>query len=802
MKRLIVLATLFAVAARAADVIDVKVNVLDGFGGNVGSVLSRCQTKPGTVYDPVTVTRDVNSLKESKEYQDIYANAEESADGVVVTFSVFRKMRYQGPLVVKGNDFFSASKITSESELKDGHLYGEAELAEAAAKVRDLYRKKHFPMAKVTPVAKMMPDGDNCTVTFVVDEGSRIKIAEYVFDGAESVEQDDLRTAIGLYPWWNPVGWFADDPTTPSELVQAAEKAKTHYTELGYLDAVVSVPEYVPDGDGRTHSLHFDVYEGPCYTIGSMKVEGITSYPVAEVTKASNLPKVGDVAGSKVLADAAHRIAVTMGSGDIGLADTKVDVQWTRQDDDDTVLDVVFKVTEGVPVVINQILIKDNDYTKDKVIRREIRLGPGDKLLVDRAEESQKRLENLNYFSLVRYYLKETSLGKTADGAEYRDLVYEVKEKNTGRFMFGVGASSVDSVFVSAEVQQPNFNIFAPTKLFRGGGQKARLYVAAGPRIQTYEAEVTEPWLFDRQLELTVGGYRRQRWYDEYDLIRSGGAVTLSYPVKFWPTWEPFGSFGVRLSGEFIEFDDPERGYWMYKGRPVSLAEKGGEDDRYGDAFEGVARIFWSRSDLDRPRMPTKGNRTNLFFDLGGGDNEYWRLGFSHRTYFSPWRRIVSENSWLKYHVFMAAVRAETIDALSDDVPIYNRMFLGGPRSIRGIEYRNVSPMARRIRGKKDPDGELSNSYMPWGGQTLFCANFEYTIPIFKLLRLAAFSDIGAVGADEFDLDVSDTFAWSVGLGVRIDIDFLPIRLDFATPIEKPDHADRELFSFTIGYDF
>ena len=801
MKKLIVIVSLAAAFAHAADVIDVKVNVLDGFGGDAGSVLSRCQTKPGTAYDPVTVTRDVNSLKASEVYQDIFASAEETADGVVVTFSVFRKLRFQGPLVVKGNDFYSASKIASESGLKDGYLYGEAELAEAAEKVRDLYRKKHFPMVKVTPVAKAMPGGDNCTITFVVDEGVRTKISEYVFDGAESVDQDDLRKAIGVYPWWNPVGWFADDPVSADQLAQAAEKAKTHYADLGYLDATVAQPEYVFGEAGEAHTMHFDVYEGPRYTIGSMKIEGVTSYSVAEVTKASNLPNVGDVAGAKVLADAAHRIAVTMGSGDIGLADTKVDVKWTPRADDGTVLDIVFKVTEGVPVVINQILIKDNDYTKDKVIRREIRLGPGDRLLVDRAEESQKRLENLNYFSRVRYYLKETSLGKTADGAEYRDLVYEVEEKNTGNFMVGVGASSVDSVFVSAEVQQSNFDIFAPTKFFRGGGQKARLYVAAGPRIQTYEAEVTEPWLFDRQLELTVGGYRRQRWYDEYDLIRSGGAVTLSYPVKFWPTWEPFGSFGVRLSGEYIEFDDPDRGYWMYKGRPVSLAEKGGEDDRYGDAFEGVARFFWSRTNLDRPRTPTKGNRTNVFFDLGGGDNEYWRLGFSHRSYFSLWRGVVSEGSWLRDHVFMAALRAETIDALSDDVPIYNRMFLGGPRSVRGIEYRNVAPMARKIRGR-DPDGDLANSYIPWGGQTLFCANFEYTVPIVKMLRLAAFSDVGAVGEDEFDLDVSDTFAWSVGLGVRIDIPMFPIRLDFATPIEKPDHADKEVFSFTIGYDF
>ena len=141
----------------------------------------------------------------------------------------------------------------------------------------------------------------------------------------------------------------------------------------------------------------------------------------------------------------------------------------------------------------------------------------------------------------------------------------------------------------------------------------------------------------------------------------------------------------------------------------------------------------------------------------------------------------------------MVGLRAETIDGFSDEVPIYNRMFLGGPKSIRGIEYRHVSPMARRGN---------SDDYVPWGGQSLFCMNFEYTIPVIKMFRLAAFSDMGSVGVDEFDLDFSDTFAWTAGIGLRIDIPMFPIRLDFGVPIEKPDHAEKEVFSFTIGYDF
>ena len=787
-----VVAALACASLSAADVVNVSVKALDGFGGDTSAVLTRCQTKAGSVYDPVAVSRDVTALNATGEFQEIRADAVRGADGVEVVFYVKRKMRFQAPLAVKGAEFFSVSKIAKEADLKDGGLYGEGDFATAAARVRAAYHKKHFPDAKVTPVPEMLQSGGNCTLTFLVDEGERLKIRDYVFKGATDEESSELRSLIGDHPWWNPVGWFTDAPASRDQLVQSAAKVREYFADNGYLDAKVAEPERVPCGKELADVI-FTVERGRRYRVASTKVVGVTRYSAEAVEAKSRLPEAGAVAGAKDLADAARRVEVAVGSGDSGLSGSHADIRWIPRSEDPGLVDVVFAVKEGVPVVINDVLVEGNDYTKDKVVRREISLGPGDRMLEDRAEQSKRRLENLDYFSRVRYYLKDAGRGRDENGAEYRDLVYEVTEKNTGSFMAGVGASSVDSVYVSAEVSQSNFDLFAPRKLFRGGGQKGRLYAQVGPRLQVYEASVYEPHLFDRLLELTVEGYRRQRWYDDYDIIRNGVAATIAYPVKFWPTWDPFGKFGFRLSGEFIQFDDVEKGEWDYNGRTVSLQE---EERRYGDAFEPVVRLFWAHDTRDSFRMPTRGSRTQLFVDLApAGDNQYYKVGVTHRTYLSPWKGFVRGDSWLRDHVLMVALRAESIDGISDDVPIYNRLFLGGPKSIRGIEYRGVSPYARKMR-----DGDVTNTWDPWGGQTLFCANLEYTVPIVKMLRIAAFTDIGSVGADEFDL--SDDFAWTVGLGLRIDIPMFPIRLDFGTPVEKPDHAKKEVFSFTVGYDF
>ena len=823
-----IMAFLVSACAIAADVTEVKVRVLDGFGGDTSSVISRCQTKAGAEYDPAIVTRDVNSLKKSGEFEDISADAQRVASGVEVTFFVKRKMRYAGPLAVVGCNRLSESKISSEAALKDGYLYGEADLAAAAARVRLAYQKKHYPDAKVTYRTKAI-SGNDVSITFVVDEGQEQDVEEYVFANAphavevplwrtlrpgwapedDVVPVSELRESINDLPWWNPMGWFTDSPVTKDQLAQCCDKLAEVYRNHGYLDVKVTGPERVPAGDGKCN-LVFTFDEGPQYRVGAISITGLTRYPEDSVKERSQLPAAGALAGEKVLQDAAHSIEVAVGSGDLGLADTHVDVRCIPTVDKSTV-NIVFKVTEGVPVVINEVKIRGNDYTKDKVIRREIALGPGDRMLADRAERSQKRLENLDYFQRVRYYLEATERGKDANGAEWRDLVYEVEEKNTGSFMVGIGASTVDSVYISAEVNQNNFDIFAPSKLFRGAGQKGRVYVAWGPRYQSAEIGFVEPHLFSRMLELSIDLYRRLRWYDQYDLIRTGAMASLSYPVKFWPTWEPFGRIGIGLSGEYIEFDDVDWGNYVYNGRSGPLFMM--EEREHGDAYEPVVHLFWKKDSRDNFRMPTRGHLTRIYLDVApAGDNEYWRLGFSHRSYFNVWRQLLDANV---DHVFMAAIRAETVDAISDDLPIYDRLFLGGPRSIRGIKYRHVSPMAQRAWGGYGPWGGYNywnwyggnsyvpfGDYVPWGGQTLFCMNFEYTIPIVKMLRFAIFSDLGSVAEDVWDIDISDTFAWTVGAGLRLDIPMFPIRLDLATPIVKPDEGEKEAFSFTVGYDF
>ena len=789
MKRLLICLAMAAFAAHAAKVSSVKVKLADG-GEDTGDVLARCTVKAGDEYDPQQCARDVRTLRDANEFEDISVKAEQSADGVAVTYVVARKRRLQGPLNVTGNDYWGVGKIKDLSELRDGYPYGEAEIAAAAGRIKTAYQRKFFPDVRVTPRIEPVEGAPNAMkVTMEIVEGPRVKIRDFKFKGIEGVEEGELREAFQQYPWWNPLGWFVDTPATPQDFAEARDKVAEHYRDLGYLDVSVSLPEAVPvEGDSNKVDRVFTVVEGTRYKVGNLFVTGVKQYPKEAVLGAVKNLKAGDIAGAKALADAAHAIEVYCGSGEKALADTRVTVRRIPTEEYGDTIDIVFAVEEGVPVVIRRVLVRGNDYTKDKVIRREISLSPGDPMLADLAERSKHRLENLRYFQRVQYYLETVEGGEAKDGRpEERDLVFEVEEQTTGGFMVGIGAGSEDSVFGQVEIHENNFDLFNPWR-FRGGGQKGRILVQAGPRVQTYEASVTEPWLFDRHLELTVTGYRRQRWFDDYDVIRSGIEASISYPVQFWPGWKPFGRFGVSLAAEYVEMDDVEKDL-LYEHphdeepRRLLLEQK----SKYSGSWEIPFVVFWRNDTRDEFLFPKKGYLFNVHGDIVGGDNSYWRTGFRYRHYWTAVKK------W--GHVLQWGLRGETLDDFSGGLPIYDKLFLGGSRSIRGVDFREIAP---RVYARENKRGH----YVPWGGQTSWCATMEYSVPVVKMIRIAAFTDLGSVGEDSFDFD-TDWFCWSVGLGLRLDLPQFPIRLDFATPVVDPDEdVDEKVFSFTIGYDF
>ena len=780
--------TLAAVAIFAAGwvigadntVKEVKVRVLDQFGADAADVLSFCSVKAGAEVSQDALSKDVRALLDTGRFGYAGVELEKVADGVNVIYVVKRRYRFQEPLAIKGADYLSESKIRKLSELKSGDYIDDPILSVKAGKIRDEYVKKFFPNIKIGAEIKPIEGSVGAAnVVFTIDEGERAKVHKYRFKGNLSIPDEDLRASFGQRPWYDPRGWFTDTPVSAQDLEDARQQAEEVYQNHGYLDAKVSSPVMEKIGKEKVDVV-FEVKEGDVYDVESTAIRGVKLFPETEVLAASRL-KANDKAGREAINNGAKDIRDYYGSR--GYVDTAVRPILETVDGKPGRMAITFEVREGELAYIRNIVIRGNNKSKDKVIRREVLVNPGEIMDEVRIEKSENRLKNLGYFANVRHYTEKT------DDPTKRDLVYDVEEQRTGNFMVGAGFSSVDSLVGFMEITQSNFDILNWPN-FTGGGQKARLGLEAGTRRQTAEVSWTEPWFLDRPLALTLEAYRRLRWYDQYDEIRTGASAGLSYPVKV-------GRVGVRYTLELVQMDDVDHHEWYledgsdstpdsYNGEANKYFEY--QKDEYGDAINSVMRVYWAHDTRDQAFVPTKGYQTTIFAEASDGalsDNEFYKMGVNYKQWYKmPWYK----------HVLSLRGRLETVDAYSGELPIYEKLFLGGPRTIRGVEYRDVGDKLFRDPGNSD-------SHAPMGGQTLALATAEYTIPVFKAVRFATFMDAGSLGKDAFDPQLSDLCV-AIGIGLRIDIPGFPIRFDFAKPITTDDdYTNEEIFSFAIGFE-
>lgn len=779
------LVVLFAVGTAFGETVKkVTVRALDKFGTDATDVLQYCSVKEGDTLPQEELTKalskDVRTLLDTERFEDVSVEVDTSlAEGVQVIYSIKRRYRFQEPISIRGNDYIGESRIRKYAELKNGDPIDEQILASKVSKIRDEYIKRYYRNIKVSVVMEPMTNSVGfAQVTFIIDEGAREKIRAFTFEGNPSVDEEELRYSFGDMPWWDPRGWFTDAIVTEQALEDARQQAEEVYQNKGFLDAQVASPVTVKVGEEKVDML-FKVTEGDAYTTESTAIRGVKLFPENDVLASSRLQKEM-VCGRQAVNDAAKDIKDYYGSR--GYVDTVVRPLIDPVPGRPGRATVTFDVREGQLAYIRNVVIRGNNATKDKVIRREVLVSPGEILNEVRADRSEARLKNLGYFSEVRHYNEKT------DDPGKRDLVYEVTEQRTGNFMLGIGVSTVDSIFGYGEISQSNFDILNWPN-FKGGGQKARLGVEYGPRRETVEASWTEPWLFNQPLALTVEAYRRMRWFDQYDEVRSGANVGLSYPVKI-------GRLGVRYTLEQVDMEEVNHSEWYLENGDSSTPDDYENSDQYwkwqeheyGGNINSVGRLYWSTDTRNQAFVPTRGYHSMIFGDLSEGfmgDNEFYRVGASHRHWF--------EMPWWK-HVLSLRGRVETVDAYSGELPVYESLYLGGPRSVRGVEYRGLGP-------KLFSETDKSGSYSPMGGKSLIMATVEYTIPVFKAVRIAFFTDAGSLGEEAFGGEMHGACV-SAGIGLRIDIPGFPIRFDLSKPfISDDDYTDEEVFSFSVGFE-
>jgi outer membrane protein insertion porin family len=778
-------------------------------------VRSNLRVKVGDPYLHAAVDEDVRSLYATGFFYNIQVTANDTPAGIVLTYKVQGKPRLTA-IKFQGNTRFKDSKLLKTISSKPGDMLDERKLFTDTQDILKLYQKKGYPRTEVKYVLNIDEPAGRGTATIQITESPKVKILEVDFFGANAFPQKKLRKVIKTRKhWW--LSWLTGSGHLKDDVFdEDKEKLVTFYREKGYIDFEIKDIKFV-NPTPRTMVIQFTIYEGTQYKVGSVKFTGNKLFSTAEIaaglkamhersrSKApigtNGLPMdVGSVFTAEGLTkdmDAVSDLYGAKGYIDVRPSSRNLNIVKVPNTERGT-MDLEIQLEEGQQSYIEKIQIKGNTKTKDRVVRRELAVSPGELFDMVRVKLSKARLENLGYFERV-----DTRPEPSDAGPNRKDLIIDVEEKTTGHVSMGAGFSTVDSIVGTAEYNESNFNLSHPFEppWFRGGGQKFRLRATIGTVRQDYELTFIEPWFLDRKLQLSFDAYYRDYAFlspnDIFDETRGGARVGLESAL--------FGNENLRGG---VNYTLDEVGINMTseaipplllpQGVPGSgvptLVETPGNvppdiRSQMGSHLESSVGTSLAYDTRNSVKLPDKGQRSMLTLQLYGGpmggDESFYKVELQHVRYF---------RGFVKGHVLEIGGRAGVVESYSSspDVPFFERYYLGGPYSLRGYRYHYVSP--------RQP---LYNE--PVGGDTFWFGSAEYSIPIFEQekgigVRFALFYDIGSVGAAPYNFNATG-YDDNWGLGIRLNLPIGPLRLDYGVPIRNDKYNSTSgQFQFGVGW--
>lgn len=745
-------------------------------------IRSRVQTVPGAPLSESVLDQDIGRLYQTGYFAQVKVRREAVPGGVVVVIEV-EENPLVGEVVFRGHKAFSEAKLKDRIRTwvdKDRGEVRYVERADLDLDVKSLvaaYREKAYLFARVT--ARLEPAGDaGERLVFEVDEGVPVPVRKIAYRGNRSYDDWQGSHSLGKLRKGAPVltktkWWFFRAGALDLEVLQDdADRIRDFYRAHGWLDAKVKASHQMDLARRRTE-VAFDIEEGERYMVGTVALTGNTLLDATSL-----LPRFRTQSGKPLrLEDVEHDEDAIRGAyGDLGHVVAQA-VPRYHYDAIGKTVDLTFEIREGPKVRIRRVEVEGNVQTRDKIIRREMRVHPGDLFNYSEIKRSQKRIRGLRYFKEIQLRLDETG-----DEAE-RDLIVKVEEDKTGSINYGAGYSDESGVFGILRINQRNFDSadlrgfpfntkdFFLGDAYVGGGQDLTLSATPGQRITSYDIGYAEPWLYDRPYGLGLNFYLRSR--DLIDFVRNDKGASVNVNRRFGDYWK----VGNLLSFTTVRISD------------VALDAPQTLRDSEGTTTLNSTTPYLVYDSRDDPYTPSVGRFNRLSFEYGGAPIldgvDFMRFG---NDYYQYWTLSQNEDEERK-HILSFGVRAGVVVAHSETstIPVFMRYFAGGSTSVRGFGFNAIGP--------KEGDTVV-------GGRFLLLTNLEYTFPIYEeILRGAAFIDRGTVEERLGGGNAFDEFRSSYGIGLRVHLPInpVPVALDLAFPIEQENGDSLRAFTFSFG---
>lgn len=725
------------------------------------AIMNAVKSKAGEKLIEEKIDADVKAIFGLGYFTDIKAQKSVRDKGIVITFIVTEKPVIRD-IIFSGNSEISTDKLKENFELKPNSIYTSKEVVKNIKKLKKLYSDEGYPLAEIEPVKEGINQYD-VKLTLKIKEGAKILIREIVFEGNSAFTPSTLKGIMETkQDWW--LSWLTGAGVYKEDVLKNDVLLLTeHYMNNGYINFKISEPKVEMTADKKAMTVAISLSEGDKYSVGLLDFKGDLLETKEELAKKLKM-KSGEVFNRAQLRQ--EIASFTDLYADKGYAFANVN-PLTALNNQKKIIDIMFDFEKGEKVYIDRINITGNGKTRDKVIRREMRISEGELYSATGLKKSKQNIMNLGYFEEATV---ATSKGK---GDNKLNLDVTVKEKPTGTFSIGGGYSSLDGFVAQGSIQQSN--------LF-GMGLKANLSASLGGKSSTYSLGVTDPYFLDTKMSLGGDVYRTEREYVDYTKLAYGGDIKAGYQIS-----------------------DTLNTFLMYKLEQTTLLKESFALQRTRDLFPDLVTTAntttssltasISRNATDYKIDPSSGMTNSLSVEYAGlGGTTKFVRSIAKTAQFFP----VGFGT-----VFMMQGTLGYIQEIGVKIPLDEKFYLGGINTLRGYGSRTVSPF--KATDQTDPvTGVITGSQRVYlGGDTEAVFNAEYTLPLIKEAGLKGVLFFDAGNAVDGINNAFSTLRTSYGFGIRWFSPIGPLRLEYGMPLNPRKGIDgSSRLEFSIGNFF
>ena len=774
--------------ARAQDSVRLKeVKVSGNLRVEDDGIRLHIKNRPGDLFDPVVVEQDVKAIYRMGFFDDV--QAELSGEGVL-TYAVKEKP-YIREVKIQGNSQVGRDKIETALGVGARTILDRTKVAEGVEKVRKLYGEQGYVNVAVD-YAVAVESNNQALITLDISEGTRLLIKRVLFEGNKAFSDGELKGLMATKEEWlfsfiTNRGVLDRDMLTNDVAILS-----NHYNDNGYVDHKIDEPVILRARDGLEVVIRVD--EGQQYRVGKVEIGGELIQDGEQMLKQIKITSGQIFRGSRLRDDIT---TLTEMYSNKGFAFVQIDPV-TKVNAAQKNVDVALVIAKGPPVYFNRVLVAGNTKTRDKVVRRELLTNEQELYSGTKITQSRNALQRTGYFEDVQLTTKKT------DQADTLDLLVDVKEGPTGTFQVGAGFSTGDGFIFNTSISEKNF---------MGRGQGLNGNFSIGSKRQDYTVSFTEPYFQDTKVSLGVEAFNTKRENDDYDDQRLGFGVNTSYPLKNFrmPFFGGSTADSAKGSDELasaapVSFWDYMRGGVSYdltreKISGIQATASSSIRDEAGTSLTSSTTPILTYDSRDHFFAPTEGTKSAFSVKLAGlgGDTRFVKSDLSARWHYP----LLKDPNWGGSYVLALGGSVGYGVGLSprnngkNELPLFERYFLGGINSVRGFSERSLGP---REPSGCDSTGQNCTSTDVVGGDKAVVFNAELLFPIMEQygLRGLAFFDMGNAFNESQTLSFGD-LRRSVGVGARWMSPFGPLRVELGFPLNKKPNDDTSVLGFSIG---